>query len=329
MTNNDLLTQLNQWYEEGKHEAIAEKLQAMPTSEMNYDLISALARALNNLSRYEEAFRLLQSVSEEGQKDPYWHFRMGYSLYYIDGREVEAIPYLERAIELGDDYPSTYELLQDAKRFLDEDEDAEVEENAPDFTPQGYATLSLNMRLQPEHRHQYFEDSLDFMLRSKGLGRVSGGGTLVDPDNGEPMSCDIEIDLKEDSETMKQALLSLTKLEAAKGSVLKYRSAKNNSTPLVYDLELSLGNLEGIAVYLNGTDLPDEVYEENDINEVITTLYDLLSNNGALQYSYWDGPQDAALYFYGEGEYETMLNKITPFLKEHPLCQKCKVVHIS
>lgn len=333
MVTQTLLKQLEEWHEEGMHEQIAETLLALPKDELDYKLTSLLARALNNLSRYEEALHLLESVRTQGQEDPHWYFRVGYSLYYMDGREVESIPYFERAIELGDDYPSTYELLIEARSYLEDEQssDEEGDEGADEliFEPKAYAVLSLNMRLQPVHRGSYIEDVLDFMLRSKGYGCVSGGGTSIS-DEGEPESCDIQIDLAEDSEEILEQLQSIAeKLEAAKGSKLKYGSATKYPENFEYDVEYPTGKLEGLAVYINGTDLPDEVYENNDIGEVVDELQNILGNNGALIFSYWEGPQETALYFYGEGGFDAMLKKVTPFLNEHPLCQKSRVVQIA
>ena len=333
MTPQTSLNQLEEWHKNGMHKQIAETLLALPENELDYQLTSLLARALNNLSQYEEALHLLESIREQGQNDSSWHFRMGYSLFYINGREVESIPYFERAIELGDDYPSTYELLLYAKSYLENDSSSSEEtiENRDEmsFTPKSYAQLSLNMCLQPEHRGSYIEDALDFMLRSKGWGCVSGGGTLVSSE-GEPEACDIEIDLVEHSEEMQKNLQTIAqKLEVAKGSKLKYGPVKEDPETFEYDVEYSTGNLEGIAIYINGTDLPDEVYENNDITEVLNELLDILSNNGALMHSYWEGPRETALYFYGEGGFNAMLEKVTPFLNEHPLCQKSRTIRIA
>lgn len=321
------MEQLKKWHEDGKYEKIAETLFAIPKNEFDYELTNMLARALNNLSRYEEGLSLLESVRQQGQDDPLWHFRVGYSLYYMDGREVEAIPYFERAIELGDDYLATYELLLNARSYL-KDDSGKTKGDEPEtemtFVPEGYACLSLNMRLQPQHRHN-IEDSLDFMLRSKGFGCVSGGGTSLSSE-GEPEGCDIEIDLIEDSEEIRQNLTSIMrKLEVAKGSKLRYRSASSDE----YEAECLIGGLDGLAVYLNGTDLPDEVYENNDINEVFSELIDRLSCNGALNWSYWQGPRETAFYFYGEGGVDMMLAKVQPFLNEHPLCQKSRTVFLT
>jgi tetratricopeptide (TPR) repeat protein len=329
MTREALLKQLELWHEDGGHQQIVDEIFALP--ERDYLLTSLLARALNNLSRCMEALELLESVRTQGESDALWHFRVGYSLFYLD-REQESIPYFERAIELGDDHPGAYELLLWARKCVkgenDEDKDSEDNEDdeytvVADFISEVHASLSLNMRLQPHHRAEWFEEGLDFMLRSKSLGCVSGGGTAVSSD-GEPESCDIEIDLAEDSEEARQMILAIAqKLGVAKGSRLIYHSAGKETAAY------SIGNLEGLAVYLEGTDLPDEVYENNDVNDVVGKLLGILKSNGALVWSYCNGPTGTALYFYGEGGYELMLEKVTPFLKEHPLCQKCKTVKIA
>ena len=57
--------------------------------------------------------------------------------------------------------------------------------------------LNLNLRLQPMHRH-HLEDELQEILEKEELGEVTGGGTLLDPQTGEIISCDIQILLNED-----------------------------------------------------------------------------------------------------------------------------------
>ena len=80
-------------------------------------------------------------------------------------------------------------------------------------------------------------------------------------------------------------------------------------------------------MYLNGTELPAEVYQTSDINYVIEKLNELLALSGQL-YSWWEGPQDTALYFYGVS-FAEMKEKMADFLAEYPLCQKCRVEQIA
>jgi hypothetical protein len=58
---------------------------------------------------------------------------------------------------------------------------------------------------------------------------------------------------------------------------------------------VGFGITEGLAVYLNGTDLPDEVYVGGDVNELIAALLECLGAEGDMQ-SWWEGPRETALY---------------------------------
>ena len=177
-------------------------------------------------------------------------------------------------------------------------------------------TLQLNARLQPLDRGDIYEDYIIEVLEENGVGSIDGGGTLLQ-ENGEVEYCDIEITLEEGNEESIEFLLEVIEaIQVPKGSLL-YNE----------DVKYEVGTLEGLALYMNGTDLPDEVYRNCDINVVIEKLEELLEDSGEY-YSYWEGPQDTALYFYGDS-YEKMKKIMEPFLREYPLCQKCRVVQIA
>ena len=324
-----LLTELQQLHDKNKHQEIVDQLQQLPETRESYSLVGLLARALNNLGRYEEALKLLLSVKEQGQDDKMWQFRVGYSLYYIDGREVESIAYFERAIELGDDFPATYELLLEAKSYLENDSTkGEAETVEFEFTPKAFAQLALKMRLQPKHR-AHIEDSLDFMLRSKKWGCISGGGTLVSKE-GEPEACDIEIDLVEYSETMQKNLLSIAeKLEVAEGSTLKYYSADKDVSDSKIDMTCSTGKLIGLGIYIKNTDIPEDENEGEGIGYIYNSLIETLSNNGALIPSYGENLNEVGMYYYGEGDYKSMLNKAITFLKNTAYNHKYRTIQIA
>jgi hypothetical protein len=82
-----------------------------------------------------------------------------------------------------------------------------------------------------------------------------------------------------------------------------------------------------LAVYLNGTDLPREVYETSDVNVVVEELTRLLGNEGKL-HSYWKGPEQTALYLYGSS-FERMRTATAAFVASYPLCQRARVVRIA
>ncbi len=82
----------------------------------------------------------------------------------------------------------------------------------------------------------------------------------------------------------------------------------------------------GLAVYLNGTDLPAKVYKECDVNWLITTINELLEGFGSYQ-SYWTGPTETALYLYGSSQ-ARMRKVLRGLLDDYPLCSKARLVDL-
>jgi hypothetical protein len=188
----------------------------------------------------------------------------------------------------------------------------------PEPAPKLFLVAQLNARLQPMHRGEFFEDALDLELKKNQLGEVSGGGTLQAPGN-EIEYCDIEIELSGDPSAAERLVIrTLEELGAPKGSKLHVEYE---------DRKVSFGIAEGLAVYLNGTELADEVYKECDSNFVYSELDRLLQGEGRVL-SYWQGPTETAFYTYGRSV-ETMRSRLTNFLVTYPLCQKCRVVQIA
>ena len=175
--------------------------------------------------------------------------------------------------------------------------------------------ITINARLRPLDRGERYEDPLEEALDAKAPGsHIGGGGTLLSAE-GEPTVSDVDLDVAGDA----QAVLALTiaTLEAAgipKGSIIRL----DDGEPVPF------GVTEGLAVYLNGTDLPAEVYEGNDINDLIAALLDALGAEGEMQ-SYWEGPQETALYLYGPSA-ARMSDLVAGVLDGAPLAQRCRVV---
>ena len=176
----------------------------------------------------------------------------------------------------------------------------------------------LNVRAQPLDRGEVFEDPLDGILQAAGTGEVTGGGTMLGTD-GEIEFCDLEITVPEATDAVLGAIRkALESLGAPKGSRLIWNEGAN---------ELEFGSFEGLAVYLNGTDLPDEVYEQSDVNVVYEELGRLVGDEGRVV-SHWQGPQETALYLYGRSA-AAMLSRIRPFLDTYPLCDRARTVKIA
>ena len=190
-------------------------------------------------------------------------------------------------------------------------------EKISEVEPQ-FIVVNLNARIQPMHRGEIFEDPLDEILSKASMGEISGGGTLQS-ESGEIENCDIEIQvLKSDEETVNTIKSELEKIGVPNGSKIIIEET---------DTEIKFGGLEGLALYLNGTDLDDEVYEQSDSNHVYSELDRLTEGIGRV-YSYWQGPTETAFYLYGNS-FSEMKSLISELVDNYPLCQKCRIEQIA
>ncbi len=177
---------------------------------------------------------------------------------------------------------------------------------------------TLNARLQPLDRGA-IEDALEDAMAKHGYGvRVVGGGTLMSS-NGEVSQCDIEIELDDPSDaTIKIVIGTLEAMLAPKGS--HFFIPEQNR-------DIAFGTKQGLGLYLNGTDLPDETYQNCDVNHVFAECQRLLEDIGTIS-SHWQGPQETALYMYGTS-FAAMQEQLLPFLQSYPLCRQCRVEQIA
>ena len=177
-------------------------------------------------------------------------------------------------------------------------------------------TLKLNARLTPIDREDIYEYPLGDILEENDIGRVKGGDSFL-AENGEIAYCEIKITLNEQCEkSINHLLQAIDALGVPKGSVLK---GVNINEPV--------GRLEGLALYMNETELPEEVYTSCDINYAIEQICRLLNGIGEF-HSYMEKQDETALYFYGSS-YHEMKDLIRPFIKSYPLCKKSKLKQIA
>jgi len=176
-------------------------------------------------------------------------------------------------------------------------------------------SVRLNARYQPVDRGAYV-DLTERFLAEKGWGRLGDGeGTMCSPE-GEPIACDFDIIVKRDC---------LAEVTAALDKVF---FVPRGSMLVIGDEERPIGQQEGLALYLNGTDLPQEVYRNTDVNAVIRSLEAHLGEERGQFLSFWQGPKETALYFYGPS-YEAMKAALEEILPQHPLCEKCRMEQIA
>src|SRR5262245_58912132 len=177
------------------------------------------------------------------------------------------------------------------------------------------AYAKLNARIMPLDRGDRYEDPLIEALAENGYGEVTGGGT-GQSEHGEISYCGIDIDRRDVERGVPFSCEFLSARGAPRGSALEY---EHN----VERVEAPFGFMEGLAIYLNGTDLPDEVYQTCDVNELFDEINGLLGDRGEIL-GHWQGPRETALYIYGYSADE-MKSLIAEPLANYPLCQKARV----
>jgi hypothetical protein len=137
--------------------------------------------------------------------------------------------------------------------------------------------------------------------------------------SGEIEFCDIELSLVEATDqAIAQVVSSLESLGLPRASKIRVASS---------GFEREIGTAEGMAVYLNGAELPEATYQSCDVNFVHTELERLLQGKGRVL-SYWQGPKETAFYVYGNS-FEEMKNSISGLLGSYPLCEKCRVIQVA
>ncbi len=133
--DQEILNQLEQWNEEENYQQIVDCIEALPEDALNFNLISVLAMAYNNLAIgleppedrpvYQHALDLLLSLEDQleeaAKEDPdlahTWNFRVGYAYYYLD-QERLALTYFERALEARPGDEDTQAFIERCQRTL-------------------------------------------------------------------------------------------------------------------------------------------------------------------------------------------------------------------
>jgi len=182
----------------------------------------------------------------------------------------------------------------------------------------GIITVTLNARLQPMHRADLEDAFIEACDARRINAEVVGGGTLL-AKNGEVAACDIEVQMGNlDADAIAITGRLFEAMLAPKGSYMVVDGSSER---------IAIGQHEGLGLYLNGTDLPDDVYQTCDSNHVYEECERRLEGFGMVN-SHWQGPNETALYMYGDS-FERMHAAILPLLETYPLCRQCRVERIA
>jgi len=168
--------------------------------------------------------------------------------------------------------------------------------------------------IEPIDRGDRYEDPLQATLEKMGIGRVTGGGSQLN-ELGEIAYADVEIELANFDEAVGIVAEAVEIAGAPQGSELIQASDGR--------MLREFGKLQCLAIYLDGTSLPDEVYANLDFEAVVAAIGAAAGGN-----SYrgpWQGPQETGVFLFGP-DAEAMFARVEPVLRRLPIGQNARVV---
>jgi len=83
------------------------------------------------------------------------------------------------------------------------------------------------------------------------------------------------------------------------------------------------GEQQSVAVYLDGTTLPDEVYANLDFDDLVARLTEAAGPDS--YHGYWGGPEETGLFFFGR-DAESTFSALETVLRQMPIGQNARVV---
>jgi len=171
----------------------------------------------------------------------------------------------------------------------------------------------VHEHIEPIDRGDRYEDPLQATLEKMGIGRVTGGGSQLN-ELGEIAYADVEIELANVDEAVGIVAEALEIAGAPQGSELIQTSDDR--------VLREFGKLQCLAIYLDGTSLPDEVYADLDFEAVVTAIGAAAGDNSYR--GLWQGPEETGMFFFGP-DAEAMFARVEPVLRPLPIGQNARV----
>jgi hypothetical protein len=172
----------------------------------------------------------------------------------------------------------------------------------------------LYEHLEPIDRGNRYEDPLQARLEASKLGQVTGGGTQLNEDGGIAYA-DVEIELANLDDAVQAVAEALESAGAPQGSELIHAEDSK--------VLREFGRQQCLAIFLDGTSLPDEVYADLDFDAVVGEIGTAAGDNSFR--GFFQGDDETGLFFYGE-DAEAMFAAVEPILRRLPISQNARVV---
>jgi len=171
--------------------------------------------------------------------------------------------------------------------------------------------------IKPIARGKRYEDPLDAALKPGGLGEVSGGGSSVDDEHGiQYVGVDIDLASLDSLDLVRRVL---EEAGAPKGSELQFERDGHAET-------IPFGVTERVTLWLDGTTLPDEVYQRFSTEELAEQIKAAMSFDptAGIRGS-WKGPRETSIYLHA-ADAEKLFQALEPVLLASPACQNARVI---
>ena len=168
--------------------------------------------------------------------------------------------------------------------------------------------------IEPIDRGDRYEEPLHSTLEAQGLGRVTGGGSQLD-ELGQITYADVEIELANVDEALRTVADALEAAGAPQGSELIDASDGR--------VLREFGTLQCLAIYLDGTSLPDEVYADLDFDAVLSAIGAAAGDDSYR--GFWQGAEETGLFLFGP-DAEATFTRVEPVLRRLPIGQNARVV---
>ena len=79
----ELLEKIGKLHEAEKYQEIIDLIEALPTEQLDTELIGELGRAYNNIENYKKGLEILKSIESEVGDTALWNWRAGYSYFFL------------------------------------------------------------------------------------------------------------------------------------------------------------------------------------------------------------------------------------------------------
>jgi hypothetical protein len=172
----------------------------------------------------------------------------------------------------------------------------------------------LYEHVEPIDRGNRYEDPLQAVLETATLGRVTGGGTQLNEAGGVEYA-DIEIELADLDGAVLAVAGALEEAGAPQGSELIDASDAR--------VLREFGKQQCLAISLDGTSLPEDVYANLDFEAVVGEIGAAAGNDSF--HGFCEGNEETTLFFFGP-DADALFDRVEPVLRRLPIGQNARVV---